>query len=261
MDRRLMLGLAIAVLGARRAPARADAFRLELLRATTMADRFATTAPPRDMRVVTGDFDGDGRVDLAAIAPDAADTGVELLVALATDAAAPLAPWRHAPGLRARDIHVVAGDFNGDARCDLGLVADNANHTSVDLYVALSTGARFDELANWRHAEGYGWTSVRPVAGDFNGDGRVDLAAIARGIAPNSIDLLVATSTGASFDAIANWRHVDGVAWPRARPIAGDFDADGRTDLGALIDADDSRALLVAPSAGASFAPLAPWRR
>lgn len=252
--------MALGALGASRAPARADALKLDLLGTATMADRFVPVAAPRDLQIVTGDFDGDGRSDLAAIAPTDDDTGIELRVALAGDPdAAPLARWGYAPGLRAADIQLVAGDFNGDGRCDLGLVADNANRISIDLLVALSHGTGFDAVASWRHAEGYGWTAMRPIAGDFNGDGRVDLAAIARGIAPNSVDLLVATSTGASFDALANWRHVDGVAWPHLKPIAGDFDGDGRVDLGALVDNGGSRALLVARSAGASFRVLAPW--
>src|SRR4029079_16289896 len=140
---------------------------------------------------------------------------VDLLVALGNGSGhfAPIANWRHADGYGWGGMKVVAGDFNVDGRWDTPAIGAGVNGTSVDLLVATSTGSSFHGIANWRHAEGFGWGGMKPVAGDFNGDGRWDIAAIGAGVNGTSVDLLVATSTGSSFNGIANWRHAEGFGW------------------------------------------------
>jgi VCBS repeat protein len=71
----------------------------------------------------------------------------------------------------------VAGDFNGDGRWDIAAIGAGVDGHSIDLLVLLGDGSGgFGPIANWRHADGFGWSGMKPVAGDFNGDRRWDIA-------------------------------------------------------------------------------------
>ena len=78
------------------------------------------------------------------------------------------------------------------------------------------------------------WASlanVKPVAGDFNGDGRSDIA-LTGGYNWGSIPVAFSRGDG-TFDvsnvgvsSFPGWSAIDG-----AKPVAGDFNGDGRADL------------------------------
>ncbi|HSR99520.1 MAG TPA: FG-GAP-like repeat-containing protein, partial [Kofleriaceae bacterium] len=168
------------------------------------------------------DFNGDGVMDIGAIAAGVDGHSVDLLVALANASGgfAPMANWRHADGFGWDGMMPIAGDFNGDGRWDIGAIGAGVDGHSVDLLVATSTGSGFNAIGNWRHADGFGWNRMKPIAGDFNGDGHWDIGAIGAGVDGHSIDLLVATSTGSGFTAIGNWRHADGFGWNGLAPAS-----------------------------------------
>ncbi|MCQ9134517.1 FG-GAP-like repeat-containing protein [Streptomyces hilarionis] len=69
--------------------------------------------------------------------------------------------------------HIATGDFNGDGRDDIAAVAaDNALH----LYPGKPDGTFDKAVSMWPDKT---WTTPRPVlGGDFNGDGKADLAAL-----------------------------------------------------------------------------------
>ena len=91
-----------------------------------------------------------------------------------------------------------AGDFDGDGRDD---VAAFTRGKGGDVYVARSTGTRFDGIGDlW--ADEFAFWSQTPLAGDFDGDGRSDVAAFARGNQPT---VSVALSTGRSFGPARAW--------------------------------------------------------
>lgn len=166
--------------------------------------------------VVRGDFNGDGRSDVAMLSA-AGNWWVAL-----TPASGPYAPPTSWASLRT-DVTLAfptVGDFTGDGRDDIALF----NPLSGVWRVLASTGSGFDKLnfGNWDPATN--WT--KPLVGDFDGDGRSDLAArdIDRGA------WHVALSNGSGF-ATSVWRRQrTTIAWEHL--TAADFNGDGLTDIG-----------------------------
>jgi hypothetical protein len=130
----------------------------------------------------------------------------------------------------------VYGDFNGDGKIDIAAHDLNSGHE----WVAINNGSSFT-LSDWTSASnawatpqalGTPITWVNFVVGDFNGDGKADIAArdLQRG------NVFVALSSGSGF-SIQYWNHWATAADLGGRPItwvdvlAGDFNGDGKTDL------------------------------
>ncbi len=139
----------------------------------------------------------------------------------------------------------VAGDFNGDGRDD---IVTFTRGPAADVFVALSTASSFSGTGvKWHDHFAVG--TETPLVGDFNGDGRDDIATFTRGAAA---DVYVALSTGSSFAGTGVKWH-DFFAVGAETPAVGDFNGDGRDDIvtftrGAAADG------YVALSTGASFA-------
>ncbi|AOR29829.1 hypothetical protein BFF78_00880 [Streptomyces fodineus] len=135
------------------------------------------------MKFVTGDFNGDGLSDMAAVR-GYADGSVKLFTWLSNPGggfADPVASWSAAPGNWTFDrMTVRAGDFNGDGRDDVALWYDYADgHDTLFTLTATPQGGFNVPVASWTAAPG-SWNAsrVKVVAGDFNGEGREDLAAL-----------------------------------------------------------------------------------
>lgn len=163
------------------------------------------------MAVATGDFDGDGLIDAAALNELSGD--VTLLFG------DPLALLRQGGTLRAGAFPaaILAADLDGDGHLDLAV----ANSGSDDLSLFLGRGDGSFE-AGARLAVGSGPLAI--AAADFDGDGRLDLVS-ANGYS-DDLSLLLGVG-GGSF---AGERRLSAGAGPLAFAAA-DFDGDGRTDL------------------------------
>lgn len=142
-----------------------------------------------------------------------------------------------------------AGDFDGDGRDDVAAFTRGAGG---DVYVARSTGTRFDGIGDlW--SEGFALWSQVPLAGDFDGDGRSDVAAFARGNKPT---VSVVLSTGRSFGPASVWS--TSLAPDAAVPAVGDVDGDGKDDVVAF-GRGDAATVTVALSTGRSFRTAPRW--
>lgn len=158
---------------------------------------------------VVGDFDGDGRSDLAGYAGG----GLWHVVLSTGSGFANAGYWSgHTAGV----TEGITGDFNGDGRTD---IAAHMSDQPGRWHVCLSTGTSFT-CGNWSgHADG----SRNNVVADFDGDGRSDLAThVGSGV------WKVCLSNGGDF-VCHDWGggHAGGID----RNVVGDFNGDGRSDL------------------------------
>ena len=172
--------------------------------------------------LVAGDFNGDGRLDLAIT--DQADNTIFLL--LGNGDGTFQAQKTIAAGVQAYTL--VAGDFNGDGRLDLA----TADYRNDNISVLLNKG---DGTFAARQPTVVGVSPYVLVVGDFNGDGRLDLATA--NFISNDISVLLGNGDG-TFQAEERVS-LGTNAYPTGL-VAGDFNGDGRLDL-AVIDSGDSR--------------------
>src|SRR5579862_6341108 len=161
---------------------------------------------------VVGDFNGDGKMDLAAVSDDT--SGTDSVFILLGNGDGTLQPAvQYSVGLDSQ--YLVSGDFNGDGILDLAVT--NGGDANVSIFPGNGDGT-----FRLQPAIGVGIGPRHLVAGDFNGDGKLDLAIAAQ----TDIEILLGNGDG-TFKSPIITSEPDG-------PIgitAGDFNQDGKLDL------------------------------
>jgi hypothetical protein len=134
-------------------------------------------------RVILGDFGGNGNLDVAVIAE-----GVSAVIVLRGNGDGTLSDPRAFPA-GAFPISLVAADLNGDGILDLA-VANYTNPKPCHVSVLLGNGdGTFQPPIQYR----VGVSPYQVVVGDFNGDGKPDLATV--NIGDGTISILLNTTT------------------------------------------------------------------
>jgi hypothetical protein len=163
--------------------------------------------------VATGDFNGDGRTDLA-VTNGGASGNVSIL--LGNGNGTFQAAVNYTVG--SNPDFVAVGDFNGDGKVDLA-VTNGASSGYVSILLGNGDGT-FQPAVSYP----VGIDPYTVVVGDFNGDGKADLAVVNLG--SNSVSVFLGNGDGTFQPAVSY--NVGSVPYAAA---IGDFNGDGKADL------------------------------
>ncbi len=167
--------------------------------------------------VATGDLNGDGKLDLAV----ANNTSPYVVSILLGNGDGTFRPHVDYSGVASYSVSVA--DFNRDGKLDLALIGAASN--TVSIYLGNGDGT-FQSPINTPYPNPGGTQKIFSATGDFNGDGKLDLAVSGSG--PPILMLLGAgNGTFPSILVVANSPYYyEGIA-------VGDFNGGGRLDLAA----------------------------
>ena len=186
---------------------------------TTATSSIALSAPrgfdagSGPQSVAVGDFNGDGKPDLAVVNSYSNNVSILLGNGDGTFQIHVDYPTGAQPG------SVAIGDFNGDGKLDLAVVNSYSNNVSVLLGNGNGT---FQPAVSYGTGSGTGPAFV--AVGDFNHDGKLDLA-VANSNSSN-VSVLLGNGDG-TFQTAVNY-DVGGAPTSIA---VGDFNHDGKLDL------------------------------
>ena len=167
--------------------------------------------------IVAADFNGDGKLDLAVANYGSGNVGLLL--------------GNGAGGFSAATVYSTGGsnpqslavaDFNGDGKPDLAVVNYSASSNTIAVLLGNGTGG-FSSPAL------YGTTNLSPwnvVAGDFAGNGKIDLA-VSNAVSPGVISVLPGNGDGTFATSIA----LNSGGNNSESLSVGDFNGDGQPDL------------------------------
>jgi VCBS repeat protein/centrosomal CEP192-like protein/HYDIN/CFA65/VesB family protein len=163
--------------------------------------------------VISADFNGDGKPDLAYT------DGNSLVVQLGNGDGTFKSPVRYAVGNNA--FQLIAADFNNDGKLDLAVVNVSNNTVSVLLGNGDGTFQPQQTFPTGGYPEAL-------IAGDFNGDGKLDLAVACTGQndVGSGISVLLGNGDG-TFQAYVQY----GTSTDPYAIVTGDFNRNGTLDL------------------------------
>jgi hypothetical protein len=227
-------------------------------------------AGPATVHHVRGDVTGDGKADLTA-AFDLGGTRSKLLdfttKADGSTVFNPASPISSDP--RVMELYSsrqFMGDFDGDGRSDIVSIRNEGDcRTTGSVYLSTGNGYAPGNAPWWDSGTNVWcfYNGDKTVVGDFNGDGRDDVGSFYDyGNAQTKLWVLV--STGTAFAAPALWwdSGAGNYVWSLMRAVSGDFNHDGKDDIGVLYDYTNCHAGMIrflSTGSGISGLPIRTW--
>jgi hypothetical protein len=181
--------------------------------------------------VETGDFNGDGRVDLAVF-------GGVLSVFTGKGDGTFTGATNTTIGYSTGGV---VGDFNGDGKLDVAFVT--RNYDSLAILLGNGNGT-FQSAVNYADPSGPGSVTV----GDFNGDGKLDVAVANAN--SDTIGVFLGNGNG-SFQSQVTYT----VQQSPGPIVVGDFNGDGKPDLAVASQRNNSLEVLLGNGNGTFQAP------
>ncbi|WP_406140433.1 FG-GAP-like repeat-containing protein [Streptomyces anulatus] len=209
---------------------------------------------PGESQVASGDFNGDGKEDIAAFYDNGPSTEGKNRSSLfafysnGTGFAEPKRVWSTPGGFTWSKSQLTAGDFTGDGKDDLAVLYDTGSSDTgaiTSLYTFTSTGTGFSSpKQTWTTPGGFTWSKSKVTSGDYNGDGKDDIAVFYDNGSSDTgqvSSLYTFNSTGTGFDnPRKTWTTTGGFTWSAGQVTSGDYDKDGKDDIAVLYNGGKS---------------------
>ena len=197
----------------------------------------------------SADFNKDGKGDMAYVY-GSGSSGSQILLSYGQPGggvSSPAVAWDSGSyGWEWDRLKIASGDFTNDGYDDLVLLYSLDGSGTLMFIAYGSGGGLMAPTLMWNSgAGGFDLTKAKVTVGDYNGDGFADVGLMSAE-AGDQVDFLIGMGTAGGIGVpTVTWTSsasfVDGYT---ARVVGGDFDGDGRGDLGIFVQVDATRAQL-----------------
>ncbi|MER5206916.1 FG-GAP-like repeat-containing protein [Streptomyces sp. NPDC002825] len=195
----------------------------------------------------SGDFNGDGRDDIAAWYSygDGSDKLFTFTSNLKGGFNYPFSSFYRADGWYVPNMKFTTGDYNADGRDDLGVFYGYSNgDTKLFTFTAKPDGAFNEPVSGWSSTDWGSFAATSVHSGDFNGDGRDDIVTwYDYGDGHDAMISFTPSGTDGKFGNRREiWTIPAGNFWrENLKIVTGDFNGDGRDDVGGMYGYEDGR--------------------
>jgi hypothetical protein len=168
-----------------------------------------------------------------------------------------LSRWWRSTSWSWNNSKITSGDFSGDGIDDIAILYKYGS-TDTGLWVFESNGSSFPTRRRWWRSTSWSWNNSKITSGDYNGDGKTDIAIFYK-YGSTSSKMWVFTSTGSSFNYRVWWAP-SSWSWDKSKITSGDFNGDGKTDIAIFYKySSTSCRMWVLKSTGSSFIHQSWW--